>query len=336
MTFSSTNKGEFSTIWIPESDGVYTFIANSNGQTAQTIFTLTTIPEGKTTICHFPPGNILNPQTLTISEKAWPAHEKHGDVVGECNDDDVFRAYAEDESQNYDDDYLDNWWNEIKTNGLVFKEIWEAIEVLQNQIDVEMWHSIDSLQKQINEIELVPGPQGEQGEQGIRGPRGLQGEKGTQGPQGLQGETGPQGPPGESGGGGGTEVIRFGEEVALLFHTNVFTLYITDDGYGLDRKSNMIGVNGVMEKFVIDAKTELLESYINGVDTKLVITLQKNQQDTGISCTMMQTEPIICASDTQIPVEETDSLRIKLESRGIGNSAGRMDLEFKGFALIRE
>ncbi|HEX2898802.1 MAG TPA: hypothetical protein VHS96_03685, partial [Bacteroidia bacterium] len=37
-------------------------------------------------ICHFPPGNPGNPQTLTISPNAWPAHQsQHGDTQGACN-----------------------------------------------------------------------------------------------------------------------------------------------------------------------------------------------------------------------------------------------------------
>lgn len=55
----------------------------------------------------------------------------------------------------------------------------------------------------IKEIELTPGPQGEQGPMGPQGPKGEdgaqgpQGEKGEQGPQGEQGPMGPQGPKGE-------------------------------------------------------------------------------------------------------------------------------------------
>jgi len=41
-------------------------------------------PDEKNTICHVPPGNQDNPQTITISENAWQAHEKHGDIMGEC------------------------------------------------------------------------------------------------------------------------------------------------------------------------------------------------------------------------------------------------------------
>jgi|GEM_PF-4758188 len=38
----------------------------------------------KITICHHPPGNRDNFQTITISESAWPAHERHGDTKGAC------------------------------------------------------------------------------------------------------------------------------------------------------------------------------------------------------------------------------------------------------------
>jgi len=38
----------------------------------------------KIIICHYPPGNPGNAQTITISENAWPAHEAHGDTLGPC------------------------------------------------------------------------------------------------------------------------------------------------------------------------------------------------------------------------------------------------------------
>jgi len=41
----------------------------------------------KITICHIPPGNKSNPQTISIPESAWPAHEKHGDTRGACDND---------------------------------------------------------------------------------------------------------------------------------------------------------------------------------------------------------------------------------------------------------
>ena len=42
------------------------------------------IQEQKITICHYPPGNNGNPQTLEIPLSAWPAHQAHGDVLGPC------------------------------------------------------------------------------------------------------------------------------------------------------------------------------------------------------------------------------------------------------------
>jgi len=41
----------------------------------------------KVTICHFPPGNPANIQTITISTSALPAHLAHGDFGGPCAND---------------------------------------------------------------------------------------------------------------------------------------------------------------------------------------------------------------------------------------------------------
>jgi hypothetical protein len=38
----------------------------------------------KITICHRPPGNPGNAQTIEIPLSAWPAHQAHGDVLGPC------------------------------------------------------------------------------------------------------------------------------------------------------------------------------------------------------------------------------------------------------------
>ena len=39
----------------------------------------------KVTICHFPPGNPENAQTITVGIAAVPAHlALHGDSIGEC------------------------------------------------------------------------------------------------------------------------------------------------------------------------------------------------------------------------------------------------------------
>ncbi|MCO6501076.1 MAG: hypothetical protein J5I47_11980, partial [Vicingus serpentipes] len=40
--------------------------------------------EKKIDICHYPPGNISNPQRIQIPESAWPAHQAHGDTQGDC------------------------------------------------------------------------------------------------------------------------------------------------------------------------------------------------------------------------------------------------------------
>jgi hypothetical protein len=38
----------------------------------------------KVTICHRPPGNPENEQTITVGAPAVPAHLAHGDDIGEC------------------------------------------------------------------------------------------------------------------------------------------------------------------------------------------------------------------------------------------------------------
>jgi hypothetical protein len=40
---------------------------------------------GKVTICHIPPGNAGARHTITVSESAWDAHQKHGDRRGACD-----------------------------------------------------------------------------------------------------------------------------------------------------------------------------------------------------------------------------------------------------------
>ncbi|TSC59379.1 MAG: lipoprotein [Candidatus Peregrinibacteria bacterium Greene0416_62] len=35
-------------------------------------------------ICHYPPGNSTNKNTITVPDNAWPAHQKHGDTIGAC------------------------------------------------------------------------------------------------------------------------------------------------------------------------------------------------------------------------------------------------------------
>ena len=65
----------------------------------------------------------------------------------------------------------------------------------------------DELQQAIDEIELIPGPQGEPGVQGPEGPQGIQGSEGPKGDKGDTGEQGPKGDAGEKGNDGLTTSI---------------------------------------------------------------------------------------------------------------------------------
>src|SRR5262245_50753882 len=40
--------------------------------------------EKKVTLCHVPPGNPSQTQTISVGEAAVPAHVAHGDAVGAC------------------------------------------------------------------------------------------------------------------------------------------------------------------------------------------------------------------------------------------------------------
>ena len=42
-------------------------------------------PPGKVTICHFPPGDPSDFETLSVSINALPAHLAHGDTIGACD-----------------------------------------------------------------------------------------------------------------------------------------------------------------------------------------------------------------------------------------------------------
>ncbi|MDH5474720.1 MAG: hypothetical protein OEX22_03410, partial [Cyclobacteriaceae bacterium] len=57
----------------------------------------------KITICHIPPGNPSNPQTIKIAESAWAAHEAHGDTLGECNANDEEEDDDQEEGDNDDE-----------------------------------------------------------------------------------------------------------------------------------------------------------------------------------------------------------------------------------------
>ena len=71
--------------------GLNTFtisVVNACGTANETVMINYTAPVNNTpqmiTICHYPPGNSGNPQTIEIPLAAWPAHQAHGDVLGPC------------------------------------------------------------------------------------------------------------------------------------------------------------------------------------------------------------------------------------------------------------
>lgn len=43
----------------------------------------------KIDVCHVPPGNPGNAHTISVNVHAWPAHESHGDTMGQCPDTDT-------------------------------------------------------------------------------------------------------------------------------------------------------------------------------------------------------------------------------------------------------
>jgi PKD repeat protein len=88
-SFSFVN-GAFSNT-VNLANGWNTFIltaTNGCGSVTETITLNYTAPVNNTpqmiTICHYPPGNNGNPQTLEIPLSSWPAHQAHGDILGPC------------------------------------------------------------------------------------------------------------------------------------------------------------------------------------------------------------------------------------------------------------
>jgi hypothetical protein len=106
--------------------------------------------------------------------------------------------------------------------------LWSAITELQIKVA--------NLQDQIDNIQLIPGPQGEPGPMGPQGPAGSQGEPGAAGPQGEQGPIGPQGPAGPQGPQGATgpagadgATVHFGEwSIDDEYQTNIIYTAATD------------------------------------------------------------------------------------------------------------
>ena len=62
--------------------------------------------ESQVTLCHYPPGNPDNPQTLTVGASAVDAHlSEHGDTLGACPEEDKDK---DDESKDKDDESKDD------------------------------------------------------------------------------------------------------------------------------------------------------------------------------------------------------------------------------------
>jgi len=59
-------------------------VTNGCGSDTETITITYQQEEQKIKICHYPPGNTGNPQTIEIPASAWPTHEAHGDKLGPC------------------------------------------------------------------------------------------------------------------------------------------------------------------------------------------------------------------------------------------------------------
>ena len=59
--------------------------SGKNGSSSQASNASRRSTPGKVTICHVPPGNPGNPQTISVSTSAVPTHLAHGDSLGACD-----------------------------------------------------------------------------------------------------------------------------------------------------------------------------------------------------------------------------------------------------------
>lgn len=69
----------------------------------------------------------------------------------------------------------------------------------ENNVDLSAYATIEFVNRELEEIELMPGPKGDQGEAGPKGDQGEVGPKGDKGDKGDQGEKGDKGDQGEVG-----------------------------------------------------------------------------------------------------------------------------------------
>jgi len=96
-----------------------------------------------------------------------------------------------------------------QSNGQPFNEIWNAIYDLQNQV---------------NNIQLIPGPVGPQGEVGPKGDTGDRGEQGHRGEVGPQGESGQKGDTGDIGPQGNDGLSNWDEDRISSLESSVAEL----------------------------------------------------------------------------------------------------------------
>ena len=87
--------------------------------------------------------------------------------------------------------------NGEQNNGVPFKEIWEAINGLKE--DMTDFVTFKYLERKLNALELLPGSEGPEGPVGPTGATGPKGDTGSAGPKGDTGDTGPTGPIGSAG-----------------------------------------------------------------------------------------------------------------------------------------
>ena len=69
---------------IPGQNTITITVTNGCGSDTETITITYQQEEQKIKICHYPPGNTGNPQTIEIPASAWAAHEANGDKLGPC------------------------------------------------------------------------------------------------------------------------------------------------------------------------------------------------------------------------------------------------------------